>query len=467
MKKQRQNNALIKNALIISMGGLIVKILGAFYRIPLTNLLKTEGLGIYQTAFPTYLILMTFTGAAATTTMTGLISAGENGKNVFRKSLAFFLPLGIVGAAFMIFLSGVLSSMQGNPEAKGSYIALAPSLIFVAVISSVRGYFQGKNNMYPTAISQIIEQAVKIAVGLTLLNLFSYTTATGGLFACLAVSAGELVAAIYLIAALKKRSKIERYDGNFRFNRLIALLLPVAITSSLLPLARVFDSFTIINTLKSYLDNSVDLYGIYTGSVETIIGVPVAVCYGIATATVPSVSAAFGKGDGCKAKKTAFRSLAITLFASSLSFAFLGLFSKTVVNILYPKLSPESKYVTIKLLAFSSINVVLISLIQTETSILVSLRKAYSPALFLGLGLAVKFCVQIFLLKIPHINVFGALYSDILCYLVAVFGNLVYIIVIVKKFKMAEKDEYENNPCGDGRLPGRYIGKSVVGSEKR
>lgn len=438
MKKQRQNNALIKNALIISMGGLIVKILGAFYRIPLTNLLKTEGLGIYQTAFPTYLILMTFTGAAATTTMTGLISAGENGKNVFRKSLAFFLPLGIVGAAFMIFLSGALSSMQGNPEAKGSYIALAPSLIFVAVISSVRGYFQGKNNMYPTAISQIIEQAVKIAVGLTLLNLFSYTPATGGLFACLAVSAGELVAAIYLIAALKKRSKIERYDGNFRFNRLIALLLPVAITSSLLPLARVFDSFTIINTLKSYLDNSVDLYGIYTGSVETIIGVPVAVCYGIATATVPSVSAAFGKGDGCKAKKTAFRSLAITLFASSLSFAFLGLFSKTVVNILYPKLSPESKYVTIKLLAFSSINVVLISLIQTETSILVSLRKAYSPALFLGLGLAVKFCVQIFLLKIPHINVFGALYSDILCYLVAVFGNLVYIIVILKKYASQE-----------------------------
>lgn len=467
MKNQRHNNPLIKNALIISMGGLIVKILGAFYRIPLTNLLKTEGLGIYQTAFPTYLILMTFTGAAATTTMTGLISAGENGKNVFRKSLAFFLPLGILGAAFMIFFSGLLSATQGNPEAKGSYIALAPSLIFVAVISSIRGYFQGRNNMYPTAISQIIEQAVKIAVGLTFLNLFSFTPATGGLFACLAVSAGELVAVIYLIIAYKKRSKTERYDGNFKVNRLIGLLLPVAITSSLLPLARLFDSFTIINTLKSYLDNSVDLYGIYTGSVETIIGVPVAVCYGIATATVPSVSAAFGKGDGCKAKKTAFRSLAITLFASSLSFAFLGLLSKTVVNILYPKLSPESKYITIKLLAFSSVNVVLISLIQTETSILVSLRKAYSPALFLGLGLAVKFCVQIFLLKIPQINVFGALYSDILCYLVAVFGNLVYIIITLKKYNPTEKDEYENNPCGNGRLPRRYIGKSVVGSEKR
>lgn len=449
------------------MGGLIVKILGAFYRIPLTNLLKTEGLGIYQTAFPTYLILMTFTGAAATTTMTGLISAGENGKNVFRKSLAFFLPLGILGAAFMIFFSGLLSATQGNPEAKGSYIALAPSLIFVAVISSIRGYFQGRNNMYPTAISQIIEQAIKIAVGLTLLNLFSFTPATGGLFACLAVSAGELVAVIYLIIAYKKRSKTERYDGNFKVNRLLSLLLPVAITSSLLPLARLFDSFTIINTLKSYLDNSVDLYGIYTGSVETIIGVPVAVCYGIATATVPSVSAAFGKGDGCKAKNTAFRSLAITLLASSLSFAFLGLFSKTVVNILYPKLSPESKYITIKLLAFSSVNVVLISLIQTETSILVSLRKAYSPALFLGIGLAVKFCVQIFLLKIPQINVFGALYSDILCYLVAVFGNLVYIIITLKKYNPTEKDEHENNPCGNGRMPRRYIGKSVVGSEKR
>ena len=96
-KNMSPKTSLLKSAIIISLGGLIVKVLGAVYRIPLNNFLKAEGLGIYQTAFPVYLILMTFTGSAATTTITKAISAGENGERVLKKSLAVIVPAGIFG----------------------------------------------------------------------------------------------------------------------------------------------------------------------------------------------------------------------------------------------------------------------------------------------------------------------------------------------------------------------------------
>ena len=178
-KNMSPKTSLLKSAIIISLGGLIVKVLGAFYRIPLNNFLKAEGLGIYQAAFPVYLILMTFTGAAATTTITKAISAGENGERVLKKSLAVIVPAGIFGWLIMSLLAKPLSTMQGTPDAAAAYIALAPSLIFVSAISCFRGYFQGKNDMRPTAISQIIEQIVKLAVGTTLCFFFGNPPAKG------------------------------------------------------------------------------------------------------------------------------------------------------------------------------------------------------------------------------------------------------------------------------------------------
>lgn len=457
----KKNNVILKNALLVASSGLIVKLLGALYRIPLNSVLKAEGLGIYQTAFPTYLILMTFCGTAATSAITKIISSGENAELVLKKSLLLIAPAGIFGWGVMTFFSENLSSLQGNSAARLSYIALAPSLVFVSVISCLRGYFQGGNDMKPTASSQIAEQIVKITAGLTLCFLFGSTPAEGAFFACFAVSVSEFFAMFYLISVYKttksSRVKLCRSNQNFAINRLISLLLPTALISCILPMTKFFDSFVVLNVLNKYTKNATDLYGLYSGSVESVIGMPVAVCYGIAASVLPNVSRAEAQHDYASSEKFVLQAITYTLFLSALSFLILALCPRAVVKVLFPRLSAENKFILKKLISFAAIDVVLLSLIQTQTSILVAKNKPYAPAVCLLFGFAVKAATEIPLLKNPNLNVFGTLYSDILCYFVAVLLNMVYIITIKSKRKNTD----ENFSCGGGRSTGRLVAQSV------
>ncbi len=462
----KRQNSLLKNAMIIAIGGLLVKLLGALYRIPLNNVLKAEGLGIYQTAFPTYLILMTFCGASASSAITKIIASGENGKTVLKKSLALLLPVGIFGWFIMTFFSESLSALQGNVQAKYSYVALAPSLIFVSVISCFRGYFQGKCDMKPTAASQLTEQVVKISVGLFLCFLFGSSPERGACLACFAVSVSELAATIHLIALYKSTEKscvdFCRSNDKYLVNRLIAQLFPIALTSTVLPLAKLFDSFVVVNVLNDYLKNATELYGLYSGSVESVIGMPVALCYGIAASVLPKVSAAEAKRENEESKRYVVQALAYTLFVSAIAFAFLVFFPKFTVRILFPKISAENKIVLRSLIVFSAINVVLLSVIQTSTSVLVAKGRPFAPALSLFCGLAAKIAVEIPLIKEPKINIFGTLYSDILYYFVAVISNIVYIIVINAKGKNAN----EVVSCGRGRATRRLVAQNAGTGEK-
>lgn len=466
MNEKRKDDALIKNALVVSFGGIVVKLLGALYRIPLSNLLGTEGLGVYQTAFPTYLILMTLIGSAATTALTRIISAKKNGERILFKSLGFFLPLGIVGSAIMIIFARPLSCLQGCENARFAYVALAPSLFFVSLISSIRGFFQGSNDMKPTAISQIIEQAAKIVFALGLIFLFGKSSSGGAALACLAVSIGELCAAAYLFILFLKRKNDPVEPSDFSIKELIVELAPIAAISAIFPLSKLFDSFTVVNILSASRVDSARLYGVYSGGVETLIGAPVAVAYGIAAASVPDLSRKINEGREREAKKGTIQAIALTLLFSSLSQAFLAAFSSAIVGVFYPKFESIYKLTTSKLLSIASVNVVLLSLEQTLTAILIARKKAVVAAVSSASGLIVKIAIQPILLGVDKINIFGVLYSDILCYLVAIFINLVYIISILYN-KNNGKHFNETYVSGRRTLPERYVSESLGRSEKR
>lgn len=428
--KKTQSDQMIKGASIIAIGGLITKILGAFYRIPLTSVLGAEGLAVYQTVFPIYCILLTFSSTGVPTAIAKLISSGYGERVVLKKSLSLFVPLGFLGSLLMILLSFPLATLQGNALATLSYLTLAPAVVCVSVISCLRGYFQGKMNMTPTAISQITEQAVKLAVGLFLCTSVKGSPAVLGALACASVTISEVVALAYLYVLFKRREKPRVSTYFLSFKRLIATLLPIVISSLLLPLARAFDSFTIVNLLKKYTLHAHSLYGIYTGSVESVSGVPVAVCYGIAVAVLPTISKKIAEKDFASVRENIIKSFALTLFFSTTFGLFLFLFSPIITKILFSKLSPHLSTVTTRLLSLSFFTVIGLSTVQTLTSCLVAIGKPYAPCVFLSIGLLAKFILQIYLLKIPYLNIFGSLYSDIACYFVAVFLNLLYIITI-------------------------------------
>lgn len=442
----------LKGALIISLGGLIAKILGAIYRVPLTGLLKADGLSVYQTVFPVYSVLLTFSSSGIPSALAKLISSGEDENAVLSRALKIFVPLGALGTFLMFAFATPLAELQGNPQSKYAYIALSPSVLLVSAIACARGYFQGRNDMSPTAISQITEQSVKLAFGLTLCYLFRSDYAAAGAAACFAVTLSETSALLFLALKLKRSGAKKSTATPFGVKRLISTVIPVTLSALLLPLARTFDSFTVINLISEYSDKAAAYYGIYTGSVESVVGVPVAICYGAAVSSLPVISAALAKNDDERVKNKTLEAISLTLFFSTLLAVPLLCFAPTVTNLLFGGLSPSEREVTTALLRQSAANVVLLSLVQTCAAILVAYGRPYASCIFLGLGLSLKFVTEIFFLKNPSVNIFGVLYSDISCYLIAIFGDLVYIIIYNLKKDKANDD----NTCVYGRRGRRY-----------
>ncbi len=442
---RKKLDAAIKGSIIISAGGLITKILGAVYRIPLIGILGTEGLGIYQTVFPLYTILLTFSSTGVPSAIAKIVSGQSgNGKDVLKSSLALFLPIGAIGFLLMAAAAMPLSTLQGEPKAFYAYLTLSPSVLLVSAISCLRGYFQGKKNMTPTATSQIIEQAVKLLIGLGLCSLIPTKPYLSVALATLAVTVSEVAALMYLIIKVKPRFKASDKINKYPIKRLIAAVIPITLSALLLPLSRVYDSFTVVNILGTYTENATSLYGIYTGGVESLIGVPVAVCYGVATAFLPTISSLVKNKDTLEANRRTMQALTITFVLSALAASAIYVFAEPSIDILYTKLDAGEKSITVRLLKAAAVSVAFLSLIQTETSCLIAFGKSYVPCVFLGLGLLLKFILQPILLGFSEINVFGALISDILCYFVAVFGNLVYIIIYTNK-KGFKGQTYENN----------------------
>ena len=131
--KKPQNN-LIRGALFLSIGGFITKVIGAIYRIPLTNILSAEGIGLYQMVFPLYSLLLTVSSTGVPNGMAKLIAEGRNGEKVLKSALYFFVPISLIASIFLAVFGYKLALLQGNALAKTCYYAIAPSVLLVSVI---------------------------------------------------------------------------------------------------------------------------------------------------------------------------------------------------------------------------------------------------------------------------------------------------------------------------------------------
>ena len=167
-----RQRSLIGGISVLGVAGLICKMVGVLYRIPLANMIGGQGLGLYQQVMPAYNLLLAVTSAGIPVAISRMVShyvtLGEHGnaRRVFRTALKLLSVLGVVTTILLFLLSRVISRQVGTPEGYLSYMCIAPSLFFVCVMSAYRGYMQGMRRMMPTAVSQLIEQVGKVAVAL-------------------------------------------------------------------------------------------------------------------------------------------------------------------------------------------------------------------------------------------------------------------------------------------------------------
>ncbi len=422
-----KKSSVIKGAFILSLGGIITKILGAIYRIPLTNLLGAKGIGLYQMVFPFYALLLTFSSTGVPSGASKLIAEGKNAKVVLKSSLKVFGTAGLILSILTAMFSKNIASFQGNSDAGICYLLISPSIFLVSVISCFRGYFQGFSEMRPTAFSQILEQVLKILFGFSLCYAFKNDVTVAVSLAVLSVTISEFFTLIYFIFK-SKRQKV--FNGFLKEKQdvkpIFTTVIPMMAITLIVPLIRTVDSFLIINIISIYSNKATELYGILSGAVESVISMPISLCYAIAISSIPIISRL--KKQGGNYGEKAIKIIIITLLLGITLGVLTYLFAPLVITLLYGGLSSYGKLVAIESLKISSLSVVFLSLMQTSVALVNALGKFKVTLLSGILGGIAKIVLSILLLLNPKINIFGAIYSDIVCYFVACFINIGYII---------------------------------------
>ena len=448
-----KDNSFLKGAAILGMAGIVVKILGAIYRIPLSNIITDEGLGYFQTAHPLYVLLLTISTAGFPVAIAKLVSEKRaigdyrSAHKVFKVALIGLIILGALTSLFVLVAAKSIVESIGNPKAYYSFIALVPALFFVPIMSAFRGLFQGRQTMGPTAISQTAEQFFRVVVGLTLTYFLldkGIPIAAGG--ASFGGSAGAFVGAIVIIGIYFSQKKdinneINSSIINVEYNvstivkDLLIIAIPITIGSAINPIMDTIDTALVLNRLQSinYTQAQAnDLYGQLKGFAQTLINLPQIFSVAIAMSIVPAIANAMAREKKNEIKDIISSGIRITLLIG-LPAAF-GLFvlARPIIELLYYKNSIESIISTGRILQYLSFGVISLTLVQALTAILQGLGKPIIPVLSLLVGAIAKVFLTYTLTVIPSINIRGAAISTVAAYTIAAIINIIAVAYITK-----------------------------------
>jgi stage V sporulation protein B len=367
-----------------------------------------------------------------------------NARRIFKSALYMLIALGLVTAILLIAASGLISGIIKKPDAKLGFIAIAPSLFLVCVISAFRGFMQGQQDMVPTAISQLIEQLGKVAVALPLAAwgmTISVAHAAAGALLGTSIAEGIALAYIMISYARRKRNPGSHAQDetqrplamNTLMKRLAANAIPITLGACIVPLAAFVDSVMLVSRLQQIgftEARATDLYGLYSGLVLNLINVPTAFSIALSMSLVPAISGFFTRQDFAGVAKQSGLGLRLSFLIGFPCSMGLSLLAEPLLHFFYGggKISPENISLAAQYLTVSGLTVVLFIVVQTTSSVLQGMRKQRIPMYTLMFGVAAKIILNYVLVGIPSINIHGAPVSSLVCYTVSMVPNIYYVL---------------------------------------
>ncbi len=421
-------------AATLAAAGVVVKVIGACYRIPMTNIIGDQGIALYQYAYPIYGTLLALSTAGVPAAVSKLVSEhtsrGEldKARRVFSVSLALLAIVGLISAAGLFFAAPWVAAWVGDPLACLPIRAIAPALFFVAVLSAYRGYYQGQQSMAPTAVTQIVEQAGKLVMGLWLAYMMrerGVEYAAAG--AILGVTLAEAIAMVMVLGmgAASRREKTGRRDqepARSVIGRLLPVALPMMLGAVMMPLMGMIDSFVVNHRLLDIgipAEEARSLYGLLTGPVNTLINMPSVIPLALAMALVPAIAQACARGAWGEVRNKTRLALKITLTISLPAAVALAVMAEPIMALLYGGLSTEKQLQAARLLQLSAPSVVALAIVQTLSGTLQGMGKVKAPVAALAAGAVAKIAVTYGLTGIPTLNITGACLGTVVCYSIA------------------------------------------------
>ncbi len=325
-RKNKEKNLIVQGSLLAA-AGILTKIIGAVYRVPLVNILGDKGMGYYGVAFQVYAIALTLTSYSLPLAVSKLVSARnatrryKNAHKVFRSALFFAFTAGGT-AALIIFLGAgfIAEHLMAMKLSAYALRVLAPCILIVAVLGVFRGFFQGNGSMVPTAVSQVLEQVVNAAVSIAgayfLVKAYAgkgddYALAWGAAGGTLGTVTGAASALVFLVFVFALYQRIlkrqKRRDHSRRtesygqiFRALVYVIAPVLVSSTVYNLCGVVDNamFGKIMQIQGHAESDYAAYlGILSGKYDTLINVPLAVANALGASLIPGLVAANKTGN--------------------------------------------------------------------------------------------------------------------------------------------------------------------------
>lgn len=448
-----EHSKFIKGAAILGIAGIIVKLLGAAYRIPLIGMISNEGISYYQTAYPIYVLLLTIATTGLPVAIAKMISEkvtlGDhlNADRIFKTTSTLMIAFGAISAVLVFFLADELVHQIKNENAYYALIALVPALFAAPVLSALRGFFQGRQNMVPTAVSQIVEQLVRVFAGLSLAYFFlpkGLPQAAGG--ASLGGALGTVVAVmtmLFFYFKARKQTSLEIQESavdkkmSIReiLRELLYIALPITLGASIVPLMDSIDVSLFSSRLQQAgytILQANELHGNLKGLAQTVINFPLVFLGAISVSLVPSIAVYNAKRDSKKKENLIHSGLRLSFLISLPCAVGIFVLAHPIMNLLYSKESAETLLSAGNLLRLASFQLIFLGVVQSMGAVLMGLGHPGTSALNMFIGALIKVILSYVLMAIPSINIYGMVLSSLTCYIIAAILDVFFVLRITK-----------------------------------
>lgn len=442
--EQKKSNSFLIQGVILAAAGIVTRLIGIAYRIPLNNILGDEGQGFYGCAFSIYNIALLLTSYSLPLAVSKLVSARiskkqyRNAMRIFKGALSFALVVGAVVAILIFFGADFIADKVMSVKLSAYALrVLAPGLFIVAVMGVIRGFFQGMGTMVPTAASQIIEQIVNAIVSIIgasyLIKMgkevaeaktnpslpFAYGSAGGTLGTVL----GALIGLVFLLIlfrayypSMKRKSardkghELESYGEVYKI--LLLTIAPVILSTAIYNISETLDQgiFGNIMLAQGHSDKEIaELLGMFTGKYNTLINIPLAVANALSASLIPSLTATVASGTRKQVNEKinmVIRFSMVIAIPCAVGFLVLG---GPILDLLYN----GNIDIPTKMLQLGAITVVFYCLSTVTNAILQGVNKMTTPVKHGAISLAVHLVALFIMLVLFKWGIYAVVAGNI------------------------------------------------------
>ncbi len=448
MSDEPKKQNFLQGTALLAAATVIVKILGALYKIPLTKILGVSGIGYFSTAYDIYTFFVLISTTGLPVAMSRMISeasaAGEQRQvqRIYQVAQRIFFIVGLIGTLFMLLGCKLLAHLT-QENAVYAIACLSPCVLLICMMSTYRGFFQGRSNMLPTSVSQVLEAVVKLVAGIALalysMRLWENDAIAAGA-AILGVTLSCVVSVIYLWTRLRKSYRCVPSVGQPPLSRrqtakeLLAIAVPITIGAAGLQLLNLLELGIYVKNLESVLADPANdsaliseirqqfsqknladtLKGIYN-TAQTVYNMPMAFLSPITIAIIPAITEHLTKKNRRGARATAESAARVTGLICLPCAVGLIVLSEPVMALLYGYGGAQLQLAS-TLMKLLAVCIVFNAVILLTNAIMQSHGHPTLPVINMFIGGALKLVAVYILTRNPRIGIYGVPVSSLLCY---------------------------------------------------